>query len=110
MSAWPVIGKGAHHFQWPKVSLAMAVRSKSTHYRLKDIQRRHWNTVAKRNGMGQDFETAIQRVVEHTPTVIERVAALLPAGFPEKVAAPILKGLADQARLLESQRPLPLET
>jgi hypothetical protein len=50
-------------FQWQKVKLAMAVRSKNAHYRMAHIHRRHWNTVAKANGLGENFEPVIQKVV-----------------------------------------------
>jgi serine/threonine-protein kinase HipA len=105
MSAWPVIGKGARQFQWQKVKLAMGVRSKNAHYRLQDIQRRHWNAVAKRNAMGGDFEAAINDILAKTPGVVESVGARLPQGFPAKVAEPIFKGLLLQAKRLANAPP-----
>ena len=100
MSAWPVIGRGARQFQWQKVKLAMAVRSKNAHYHLQQVQRRHWNAVAKRNAMGQDFESVIEDVLRRTPDAIATVAAQLPKDFPPAVAGPIFEGLTKQARRL----------
>lgn len=60
MSAWPVIGDGPNKFQWQKMKLAMAVRTKNAHYKMFAIQRRHWNEVAKINGMGESFGSFIQ--------------------------------------------------
>src|SRR5690606_19616726 len=56
MSAWPVIGGGARQFQWQKVKMAMAIRAGNAHYKMIEIQRRHWNEAAKKNAMGNDFE------------------------------------------------------
>ena len=100
MSAWPVTGNGADRFQWQKLKLAMAVRSKNAHYRMAQIQRRHWNAVAKRNGLGEDFEAVIGQVVEQTPRVIEAVSARLPDGFPMAVSEAIFDGLLVQAKRL----------
>jgi serine/threonine-protein kinase HipA len=100
MSAWPVTGDGPNKFQWQKLKLAMAVRSKSAHYRMAHIQRRHWNTVAKANGLGEDFEAVIQQFIALTPRVIEAVSARLPAGFPVAVSEPVFNGLVAQTRRL----------
>lgn len=102
MSAWPVIGKGPNQFQWQKVKLAMAVRSKNTHYRVQDIQRRHWSVVAKHNAMGNDFEAAIENILAKTPGVVDTVGRQLPQGFPTQVAEPIFKGMLLQAKRLAS--------
>ena len=105
MSAWPVIGKGPRQFQWQKVTLAMAVRSKNAHYRMHDIQRRHWNAVARRNAMGGDFEAVIEDILAGTPGVVEAVRSRLPQGFPAHVAEPIFEGLLRQARRLAKAAP-----
>lgn len=102
MSAWPVMGKGARHFQWQKVKMAMAVHSKNIHYRMVDIRRRHWNTVARENALGMDFERVIQHFVEVTPAVIDTVAAEIPAGFPEEIRDRVFDGMLAQLRRLEA--------
>jgi len=102
MSAWPIIGKGAREFQWKKVKLAMALRTKNAHYRMAEIQRRHWNEVAKANALGSDFEAVIQRLVAITPEVIESVSKELPAGFPTIVSERIFNGLLDQMNRLKA--------
>jgi serine/threonine-protein kinase HipA len=100
MSAWPVIGDGPNMFQWQKVKLAMAVRAKNAHYRMANIQRRHWNGVAKANGMGEDFEPVIEQFITRTPVVLEAVSARLPAGFPIAVSELIFNGLLAQIKRL----------
>jgi serine/threonine-protein kinase HipA len=87
-------------FQWQKMKLAMALRAKNAHYRMAHIQRRHWNGVAKANGMGEDFEPVIQQVITQTPRVLEAVSARLPAGFPTAVSEPIFNGLLAQIKRL----------
>jgi serine/threonine-protein kinase HipA len=104
MSAWPVIGKGAREFQWQKVKMAMALHAKNTHYRIVDIQRRHWNAVAKSNALGSDFEVVIQRIIEMTPAVIKLVEGKLPPDFPSKVSGGIFDGLIEQVSRLNSGR------
>lgn len=105
MSAWPVIGNGPRQFQWQKIKLAMAVRSKNVHYRMQDIQRRHWNVIAKRNAMGGDFEAVIEAILARTPGIVASVASRLPQGFPVQVAEPIFEGLLLQAKRLANAAP-----
>jgi len=100
MSAWPAIGDGPKMFQWQKVKLAMALRARNAHYRMAHIQRRHWNGVAKANGMGEDFEPVIEQFITQTPGVVEAVSARLPAGFPTAVSEPIFNGLLAQIKRL----------
>jgi serine/threonine-protein kinase HipA len=104
MSAWPIVGEGARKFQWQKVKMAMAVRSKNAHYRMMDIQRRHWNTVAKHNALGPDFEDVIQQFIDMAPHAISAVSAELPKEFPADVCDPIFEGLLRQVRQLENQK------
>src|SRR6267154_2273171 len=100
MSAWPVIGNGPKMLQWQKLKLAMDVRAKNAHYRMAHIQRRHWNGVAKANGMGEDFEPVLEQFITQTRGVLEAVSARLPAGFPTAVSEPIFNGLLAQTKRL----------
>ena len=104
MSAWPVIGNGARKFQWQKLKLAMALRTKNVHYRMDEIQRRHWNEVAKTNALGPDFEGVINKITAMTPSVIETVALQLPADFPGRVSGPIFDGLLAQVNRLNAAK------
>ncbi len=101
MSAWPAIGKGTREFSWQKVKMAMALRTKNVHYRISEIQRRHWNEVAKANALGEDFETTIQKIISITPAVIESVVAKLQPGFPVSVSEKIFEGLTRHASRLK---------
>jgi serine/threonine-protein kinase HipA len=101
MSAWPAVGVGPRKFDYKKLKLAMAVRSKNAHYRMDGILRRHWNAVARATAMGPDFEEVIQAFIKEAPRVLSEVQAKLPKGFPAEVADPVLQCLLAQARLLE---------
>jgi serine/threonine-protein kinase HipA len=57
VSAWPVIGTKANQIPLQKARLAMAVHSKSKHYRIKDIQRRHFGHL----GIAASFPRECQR-------------------------------------------------
>lgn len=97
LSAYPVIGKGANQLSPFKAKLAMAVRSKNTHWIMRDIVRRHWLAVGTEHGVvtpdGRGAEVLLDDMVAQTPKVVRTVRALLPGGFPEHVADTILSGL-----------------
>jgi serine/threonine-protein kinase HipA len=78
----------------------MAVMARSPLYRLRDIERRHFNAMAARMGYGQDAEPILQKVIEATPGVIEEVRGRIPKGFPERVAARVFDGLQGAANHL----------
>ena len=102
MSIWPVEGKKPNQFSLHDAKLAMALCGKNKHYRFKDIQRRHFNAMAQRCHLGPDAEVLIERVLQATPGVVDRIGARLPAGFPSEVSGRILDGLVRSARVLQS--------
>jgi serine/threonine-protein kinase HipA len=101
MSIWPVEGNGPNQWSWYKARLAMAMWSRSKHDAFRDVQRRHFNTMALRCSYGANAEPLIQRLIEQTPEVIARVSAELPERFPGKVAERIFKGLKSSAARLD---------
>ncbi|WP_442957750.1 type II toxin-antitoxin system HipA family toxin [Polaromonas sp.] len=100
LSAYPWLGNGANQIKPFQVKLAMAVRGKNPHWKMRDVQRRHWNETARRNGLGDSVETIIAEILEKTPAVIARVGRELPAQFPARVADAIFSGLQDAAERL----------
>lgn len=102
MSIWPIEGDGANQWSWHKAKLAMAIPGKSRHYAFRDIQRRHFNAMAARCGLSDDAEFIIERIIASTPRVIDEVAALLPDGFPSRVAERIFDGMRRSAAALAS--------
>ena len=102
LSAWPIIGEKAGQLSWHDTKLAMAFRSKSTHYKMKDIHPRHFYAVAEKFGLGDEIETVIDEILTETPEVLKSMVTILPDDFPQQVADTIFDGLqasADQILL-----------
>lgn len=101
LSAWPILGGGANQVRLQKAKLAMAIRSKNAHYRLADIQVRHWRALAQQSGV-QDAFSVMVRFVEHVPAALALVEKELPAEFPEQVWTRIRNGvLQHRQRFME---------
>ena len=100
MSIWPIEGGGTNQYSVRKGKLAMAVLGKNKHDRFLDVQRRHFNSTAVKCFLRGDGEDVIERVLARASGAIETVAARLPAGFPERVAATIFAGIERSARQL----------
>ena len=101
MSAYPVMGDGPNHWSPRELKLAMALVGKNRHYEAERIQRRHFNSTARRFGYGETAEPLIQELVERTPAVIDEVQRALPDGFSQEVADKVLGGLQGAALALE---------
>jgi serine/threonine-protein kinase HipA len=104
MSAIPVIGDGPSHWQWQDVKLAMALPGKNRHYDMHTVQRRHFNSTAKKVGYGENAEPLLQELTARTPAAVEEVQAQLPGGFSQEVADKVLGTLLDAAKTLEATR------
>jgi serine/threonine-protein kinase HipA len=100
LSAWPVAGAGKRQIHPKKLKLAMSLRGSSKHYRIAEIQRRHFNMAAQQCGHGANMEDLIEQTLGMTDQVIERVAAELPVGFPAALFAVITRGLSRAAAQL----------
>jgi serine/threonine-protein kinase HipA len=83
----------------------MALKAANTHYRISEIQRRHFNLAAQRCGLGNDMESIIAEVIDATPSVIDRAGASLPAAFPGKLFDTIASGVRKAAAQLEAMPP-----
>ncbi len=102
LSAWPLIGRGAGKLDEHKVKLAMAVRSKSAHWKLNDIRARHWIETARRYGI-PDMPAILADLAARTPDVVATVGSALPKGFPAVVADSILTGVRASAERLGAE-------
>ncbi len=101
LSAYPIIGNGRAQLAPQRAKLSMGIRGESNmHYRLGEIQRRHWIATAQRNGIGSEGEAIINAMIARTPSVITFVQKQLPPDFPEAIGSPILAGLAKAAKNL----------
>ena len=99
LSAWPVIGNRANQIPIQKARLAMAIHSKGVHYKIKDIQRRHFHHLAKQMGIAS-AGSIIDEIIELTPKVIHAVTSGLPHAFPPKISDAIFAGLKNSAKQL----------
>jgi serine/threonine-protein kinase HipA len=77
LSAHPLLGEGPGRLSPHKVRLAMAVRSKSAHWKVRDILRRHWVALGQRHGIvgsdGRHADAIVQDVVERTAAVVKAI-------------------------------------
>jgi serine/threonine-protein kinase HipA len=105
MSAYPVIGDAPNQWAARDLKMAMPMLGKSRHYHFHAIQRRHFNSAARKVGYGESAEALLSEIVERTPAVVEQVRGELPAGFSEVVADKVLGGLLAAARALEAMGP-----
>jgi serine/threonine-protein kinase HipA len=97
LSAWPIVGPGRGHIAPQQVKLAMALKGKNTHYKLQDIQVRHWQALARLTGASDAFEQMVGLVLQ-VPYALERVAEQLPQGYPQRVFKTIRAGMLAQAQ------------
>ena len=104
LSAYPVLGEGPSQISAHKAKLAMAVRSKNVHWKIKDIQRRHWVELGRRHGVvtpeGRPAEDVVDELVARTSNALAQVREQLPSGFPQALADCILAGVQDAAERL----------
>jgi serine/threonine-protein kinase HipA len=96
LSAWPIIGPGANQISIQDAKLAMPIRGKSRHYRLREIDPRHWHDLALRLGI-PGLWGRMRTLVESADAHVAVVKAGLPSSFPERVIDAIAEGVKQQA-------------
>jgi serine/threonine-protein kinase HipA len=96
LSAWPVIGPGANQLPLQDAKLAMAISGQNRHYKIVEIQALHWQSLAERVGGGALWNRMLE-LVKSTDTIMHRIRADLPEGFPATVIARIASGTRSQA-------------
>lgn len=92
LSAWPLIGTGPHSLQYQKTKLAMAVPSKTVHYKLSEIQYRHWKALARRSAVDGAWD-AMQGMSRRLDAALTAVEQRLPADFPLELAHTVFQGV-----------------
>ena len=97
LSAWPIIGRGANQLPIQDAKLAMAVSGRSRHYKLVEIQPRHWHALAVRVG-GPALWNRMQSLVESVEQALNKVTTQLPRSFPDLVISRISQGMRAQAK------------
>ncbi|QHI99667.1 type II toxin-antitoxin system HipA family toxin [Xylophilus rhododendri] len=106
LSAYPILGEGPGRLSSHKARMAMAVRCRNAHWKMREILRRHWQALGERHGVvtpeGGGTEQVMAELLARTPEVVRQVRAQLPADFPEALADSILSGLQAAADRLGS--------
>jgi len=92
LSAWPLIGTGPYALQYKKTKLAMSVRGKTAHYKLSEIQYRHWETLAKRSTVDGAWD-AMVGMTHRLDAALTEVEQRLPADFPVELANAVFQGV-----------------
>jgi serine/threonine-protein kinase HipA len=105
MSAYPVLGEGPNQWSPHDIRSAMALLGKNRHYDMHGIQRRHFNSTARKVGYGSTAEPIIEELLARTPAAIAEVQADLPQDFSPRVAESILGGLKEAATALGGMAP-----
>ncbi len=104
LSAYPFLGEGPGKLSPFRARMAMAVRSKNAHWKMRDILPRHWLAVGERFRVntpeGNDAKSVIDDLVARTPGVVQTVRESLPPGFPESLAESVFQGLMRAAERL----------
>ena len=95
LSAWPIIGRGPNQLAYQRAKLAMAVRGQNAHYRLGEIEARHWRRLAASCGPG--VWDRMTDMVARVDEALQGVEPRLPAGFPESVWSRVADGMRRHA-------------
>lgn len=96
LSAWPIIGKGSNMLAKQDAKLAMAMHSRSTHYKLVEIRVRHWKMLANTCGADEVWERMVN-MVEGVNNALQLVQDHLPTDFPEKTWRRVSDGMKQHA-------------
>ena len=97
ISAWPIIGKGPKLIAEQDARLAMSVRSKNAHSRIREIRSRHWKTLATRTGIPLAWERMLHMATA-AGDALERIGNVLPKDFPSRVFDRIRIGVTRSAK------------
>lgn len=100
LSAWPVIGTRANQVPPGKVKLAMALPGERPRYLWSTLQRRHFEALGKKMGLGDHGSRLIDEVIAQVPAVVDTAGEALPKGFPAGLAGRIFEGVTGAARRL----------
>ncbi|HEY1396508.1 type II toxin-antitoxin system HipA family toxin [Roseateles sp.] len=90
LSVWPIIGNGANQLPYNRAKLAMGIKSRNMHYRLSEIQARHWHALAVQ--ASADAWGRMLDLAGRVPEALDQVESLLPSDFPETTWRPIASG------------------
>ena len=98
MSAYPALGGGPNQWSPHDIKLAMAPLGKNRHYRMQNIQRRHFNSTAQTVDYAATAEPTIETLLARTPAAIAEAQADLPPGGSTQVCRNHTRWLAECCR------------
>jgi serine/threonine-protein kinase HipA len=101
LSTWPVVGKRANQLDIHDLKLAMAVRGSSAHYKIVEIQPRHFRELADQYPAAEAWPAMIE-LASRVEGAIRTVEKRVPKGVAEAVWAPLSQGMLRQAKSLLS--------
>lgn len=97
LSAWPIIGRGPNHLDARKAKLAMAVRSKSAHWKMSELRARSWDATTRFAGLGDSAELFAE-ITSAAPRAVEEVSREIKPGFPAQIRDKIFEGFLNAVR------------
>lgn len=96
LSAYPLIEQGQLNPR--EVQLAMGCKGKNKHYKIRDLQPRHFIATAERIGITPERAwIMLQMLLEQAPEVSSKIARRLDPQFPKQISEPLLMGMVEQA-------------
>jgi serine/threonine-protein kinase HipA len=104
LSTWPVVGKRADQLDVRELRLAMALHGKSAHYKVVEMQSRHFRALADKYPDAKAWPAMIE-LAQRAEGAIKAVERRLPKGFSEAAWVPISEGMLRQAKIFLSQPP-----
>lgn len=104
LSAWPVLGHGANSLSPQKARLAMGLRTKNMHYRLREIRARHYRELADKSGVPTVWDK-MQELINNVPSALSTVEKRLPPDFPPTLWERISNGMRSHADAFRNEIP-----
>jgi serine/threonine-protein kinase HipA len=104
ISMWPVAGDGPNQISRKRLKMSMALPGKRRHYRLEEIQPRHFVELATRAGVA-NLTTRMREFVESLDAAWRRVEGSLPKDFPSRIYTRIRNESRAQAKLFLNSEP-----
>jgi len=102
LSAWPVIGQGANSLSPQKARLAMGLRARNMHYRLREIRARHYRELAEKSGVPAVWDK-MQELINNVPPSLAAVEKRLAPDFPRILWERISNGMLSQAGVFKNE-------
>ena len=102
LSAWPVIGQGANSFSPQKARLAMGLRARNMHYRLREIRARHYRELAEKSGVPAVWDK-MQELINNVPPSLAAAEKRLAPDFPRILWERISNGMLSQAGVFKNE-------